>query len=329
MKIVFLVRRFYPAIGGVEKHTLAVGEELIKLNHQVTVVTLKHKPNLENEKIYRGIKIVRLPDQQNKFFLWKNLWQQRRIIKTADIVHCHDVFWWYMPFLLVYPFKPVFSTFHGWEGAWPVPLKFRLARKIWESLSWGNICVGDYLTKWYGTKADYVTYGGLYNFTFDRKKNYLNGKVKRGIFIGRLSEDNGIKEYLKAFKVLKKQGWKFIFIGDGPYAKSAAKLGLVTGFVSNLRPYLIQPSAIFAASYLTIWEALGYGRKVYTLYQNPLKKEYLEQFPAAPSIHISGSVQELLTQLNQPRPVCCQFPSWLEVAKIYLKLWQEKTAPSI
>ncbi|HEX8932546.1 MAG TPA: glycosyltransferase, partial [Patescibacteria group bacterium] len=38
MKILFLARRFYPDIGGVEKHVLEISKRLAAIGHEVTVV---------------------------------------------------------------------------------------------------------------------------------------------------------------------------------------------------------------------------------------------------------------------------------------------------
>lgn len=321
MTILFLSKFFYPHIGGVERHVEAVGQELTKLGHKITVVTLKHESKLPDYQTYRGIKIIRLPYSTSKWGIWKNLWPHRQLIKTSDIIHCHDVFFWYLPFRFMYPFKPVFTTFHGWEGKFPVPFKNIVLRKIWEKLSSGSICVGDYLTTWYKTKPDFVTYGAVYKSICDRQPDYI---AKQVIFIGRLEKDLGLAEYLPALKIIKKKfKIKVTFVGDGPMRQQCARIGRVTGMVKNLETYLNQSPVVFASSYLTIWQALAAGCPVYSLYHNPLKKDYLEKFPAAANIHIAGSAKELLNQFNQPLPLCRHFPSWEDVAKLYLNLWQK------
>lgn len=325
MTIVFLSKFFYPHIGGVEKHVEKVSRELIKKGHQVTVLTLKHNKNLPDKTIYQGIKIIRLPYSTSKWGIWKNLWPHRQLIKTSDIIHCHDVFFWYLPFRFIYPFKPVFTTFHGWEGKFPIPFKNIVLRKIWEKLSSGNICVGDYLKTWYHTKPDFVTYGGV---DLDQKQPIP--AANRCLFIGRLDEDLGMKEYLKALKILKqKYHLSLTFVGDGPFRRQAEKLGRVTGMVKNLEAYLNQSPVVFASSYLTIWQALAAGCQVYALYHNPLKKDYLEKFPLARYINISGSADELVAgfklgtkQPDSLRQALGQY-SWEKVANQYLKLWQK------
>ena len=329
MKIVFLTRYFWPHVGGVERHVEAVGQKLGQLGHEVTVITLKHEAKLAESQTYQGLKIIRLPDSNSKIELWWSLWQKRVWLKAADIIHCHDIFFWYLPFRLIWPNKPVFTTFHGWEGVWPIPRRYRWMHRMAEKLSRGSICVGDYLIKWYGHKPDYVTYGGITLSWYDRGIKTFTPKIKEIIFIGRLEADLGLPEYFKALKIIKKQyHLPITFVGDGRLKRAAAKFGRVVGNVTDLRPYLNRPAAILASSYLTIWEALAYGRPVFALYQNPLKKDYLEKFPAARAINISASAGEFLRQLETVKKA--QLPihrlignSWRQVAKIYLKLWQK------
>lgn len=316
MNIIFLTRFFWPHAGGVERHVFELGRELLKLGHKITIITLRHDKKLKNEQSYRGIKIIHLPYSNSKLGIWENMWQNRKILKEADIIHCHDVFFWYLPFRFLWPGKSVFTTFHGWEGVYPVPRRYRLMHQMAEKLSRGNICVGDYLVKYYGTKADYITYGAPTFSYSDRSTKIL----KEIIFIGRLEEDLGLSEYFKAIKLV---GLPAVFVGDGSLRKEAGKLGRVTGFVNNLRPYFQRPAAVFTSSYLTIWNALACGRAVFALYHNPLKKDYLESFPAAGAINISGSTEELADQFKRPKTAAVVFPTWKQVAQTYLKLWQK------
>lgn len=325
MTVVFLTRFFWPHVGGVERHVLEVGQELVKLGHQITVITLKHETKLANEQTYRGLKIIRLPYSDSKWGIWRSLWQHRKVLKDVAVTHCHDVFFWYLPFRFFWPKKPVFTTFHGWEGVYPVPKKNILAHRLAEKLSRGNICIGDYLPIHYGTKADFISYGAITFSYSDRAMKAL----REIIFIGRLEKENAIEEYLAAIKLIRrKYRLPVTFVGDGQYRRQVARLGRVTGMVANIKPYLNRPAAILAASYLTIWEALAANRPVFSLYQNQLKKDYLEKFPAASAIYISGSAEGLLKQFEQARKN--QLPidrlignSWEQVAAIYLKLWQK------
>jgi glycosyltransferase involved in cell wall biosynthesis len=336
MKIVFLTRFFWPHIGGVEKHVEEVSHELAKKGHQITILTLKHEPNLANIEERRGIKIIRLPYSNNKFTIWREIWGRRNLIRQADIIHCHDVFFWYLPWRFIYLNKPVYITFHGWEGEYPVPFRNKLVRKLWEKLSRGNICVGAYLKKWYGTNPDYITYGAITFRYAGRHSQTLSGKRERCVFVGRLEKDLAIKDYLQILASVKKRyGLEIIFVGDGQYAKQAKKIGRVTGFVPDIVPYLKKPVYVFSASYLTILQAMALGQPVFALYQNELKKDYLQQFPGASYLNIAGSASDLLTQFEsafrQPQSLSqtlnqgqkfAQAQTWGKLAQFYLKLWQ-------
>lgn len=164
MTILFFTSRFYPDIGGVQTHALEVGKELVNRHRKVIVIAEKHG-GLKDKESYKGIEIYRIKintsEKLKKFVIWKWLFNNRNLIEKADIIHCHDVFYWFLPFRFLYPKKPVFTTFHGYETKFPPSKKAIFIRKISEKLSFGSICVGDYIKKWYGTKPGFITYGGV------------------------------------------------------------------------------------------------------------------------------------------------------------------------
>ncbi len=209
MTILFLSRLFYPHIGGVEKHVLEVSKLLIKNGHSVIVLTEKFEKGLLDTDETQGIKILRIDNGKDnwfkKFRIWKELWRKRNFINDADIIHCHDVFFWYLPFRFLYLNKPVYTTFHGYETRFPPSKRSIIIRKISKKLSLGNICVGDYIKKWYGTKPDYTTYGGVeilpINTNTTNKYQSANKRLKIS-FIGRLDKDTGIDIYLKVLAIL-------------------------------------------------------------------------------------------------------------------------------
>ena len=90
MKILFLTRRFYPDIGGVEKHIDKISSELIKRGHEIIVITENPKNYKNHEKI-NGIEIYRIPiesENGKKWTIWKWLVKNRNLIKEADISSC-------------------------------------------------------------------------------------------------------------------------------------------------------------------------------------------------------------------------------------------------
>jgi len=159
MTILFLVRLYKPHIGGVEEHVEGVSKNLIN-RHNIKIITEKFDSTLKDFEIIDGIEVYRI-NPGNKWHTWVEMFKLFNLLNSADIIHAHDVYFWIIPYKLLHWTKKTFITFHGWEGVYPIPWKNKLQHTIAEKLSRGNICVGDYLIKWYGTKPDFVTYGAV------------------------------------------------------------------------------------------------------------------------------------------------------------------------
>ena len=157
MKVLFMCRLYWPPCGRGGEACAKITEILSK-KHHITIVCEKHDPKLPDYEVRRGVAIYRIGGS-DLWTIWKWWFKHLHLLNNADIIHIHDVFFWFLPFRLPYWSKKIFMTFHGWEGIYPIPWKNKLQHKIAEKLSRGNICVGGYLTKWYGTKPDFITYG--------------------------------------------------------------------------------------------------------------------------------------------------------------------------
>ena len=90
MHILQVTPYFFPHFGGVESHVLGLSENLIKLGHEVEVVTSRYSRMPETENL-NGIKITRLPQ-------WINMYNTPIVTSIkefvrrthADIVHVHS-----------------------------------------------------------------------------------------------------------------------------------------------------------------------------------------------------------------------------------------------
>ena len=332
MKILFLARRFYPEVGGVEKHVEKISKLLIGQGHQVVVLCeepskkspasaanyhsapssdsqyldLKQPVKSSQSTIFEGkkIAIARLKLGKNdwfkKFRIWAQIINNYSLFLSADVIHCHDVFFWYMPLRVLLPHKKVFVTFHGYETKFPPTRNAKIIRKLSELMSYGNICVGKYIEKWYGTRADFITYGGV-----DGSKNKNNFPKKTGdklriLLLGRLEKDNGVEIYLDLFKKLVDQGirYELITLGDGAYSKQLSKYGKVLGFDRKINDRIMNSDIVFASSYLSILEALSLGKRVFAVYQNELKKDYLNLSPFKKYIFVAQNADEILDQIE-------------------------------
>jgi glycosyltransferase involved in cell wall biosynthesis len=332
MKILFLARRFYPDTGGVEKHVREISKVLIKKGHQVAVITQSQGEENEIDKI----KIVRIPQasksSSEKLHIWKWLIRNWRLIRAADVVHVHDVYFWYLPARLLFLGKKSFITFHGYES-YPIKRKAVIIRKISELLSDGNIIVGDFIKKWYHAKPDYVIYGGSTPYKSS------DGKVtgESALFFGRLDEHTGILEYAKAVDIVRKAYPKFQFkiLGEGKY-ENKLKRFKPSGYKDNINEHLTQYKFAFVSRYLSILEALMAKRLVFAVYDNPIKEDYLKMSPFAKHIVIADNPQNLarkvkyflgneeeLKKFTKSGYEWAKNQTWENIVNIYLDLWKK------
>jgi len=341
MKILFLSRLFYPHIGGVEKHVMEISTLLIKQGHTVTIITERYDKKLAEKEIIKGIIVYRIntgkEDRNKKFRVWKEMIRLKHLIREADVVHCHDVFFWYLPFRFLFLHKPVYTTFHGYES-FPISKSAIRIRKLSEKLSKGNICIGDFIPKWYGTKASYVSYGAVTELRI-KNQELRNYKKDSAVFIGRLDEQTGVLEYTKAVELVRKKYPKFnlTIIGDGKDRKKVEKSFKVLGFQKDPEKYFSKYHFAFVSRYLSILEAFAANRLVFAVYDNPVKEDYLKLAPYAKWIVTEKTSERLAEQIiyfiNHPdhekKMIDSAYKwvknqSWEKMVSIYISLWTKK-----
>lgn len=345
MKIVFLARRFYPLIGGVEKHVLQLSKRLIEQGHKITVITQYPKSReeggyLKESEVFQGINIIRIKSGADgfllKFKIWREVLKIREVFESADVIHCHDVFYWYFPLRFLLPRKPVFTTFHGYES-YPISKRAVIVRKASEKLSYGNICIGDFIKKWYGAKPDIVSYGAV-DVPSESKKH--NKVLKNGaVFIGRLDAQTGILDYVKAAEIIREKvrGFELIAAGDGEFIDKIKKNTKVLGFINNPEKLFLEFRFAFVSRYLSILEAMIHKRLVFALYDNPVKRDYLEMAPFSKYIIIESDPSKLAEKVSyymrnpmEEKKLVEQGFKWVKnqtwdkLAQDYLKLWMKK-----
>jgi glycosyltransferase involved in cell wall biosynthesis len=256
MRLLFLTRLYLPHIGGVEKHVAEVAKILEKRGHKVKIIS-------ETDIEYPHVKFLGL------FFIWFWFFRNRRLIEKADIVHCHDVFIWYLPFRFLYPQKPVFITIHGLE--WDNPLR---KISIWQKrvavkLSNGSVGVGNFLEKYLNVKFDLITYAGANLVKSNIKDN------RKIVYVGRLEENTGLLNFLSW---LKNKSYKVDFCGDGPLRKECEKYGNVHGF-TNPTPYYKKAKYCVPGGYLAALEALNAGCLLKLFWSDKVKENYWKMSP--------------------------------------------------
>lgn len=362
MKIVFVTSAFYPSIGGVETHVLQLSKKLIELGHEVTVITedkaeywqKRRRSDSEAGKLKSVDSSILLthkrldqidiyyfkfgqPSFSKKFRIWYLMVRSKELFQDADIVHCHDVFFWYLPLRFILFRKKVFTTFHGYETVFPPLQKAILIRKISEKLSYGSICIGAFIKKWYGTKPDYISYGGVTpvrKLSVRRWKMQSKRKLKI-ILVGRLEKDMGIHVYKQALKRLEDEHIQIEFsaCGNGSLREEVEQYGKVFGFVPSVMNYIRKADIVFASSYLIMLQALQLGKPVFAVYTNPLKHDYLCDSPFSEYISVSHESRELTRQVMkfilftgkmEKGIQWANSQTWDKVSQMYLELWNKK-----
>lgn len=351
MTILFMSRLFYPHIGGVEKHVMELSKKLTAKGHKITIITENIKSTKTDSPLDKGesggissingIKIIRITVGNNswlkKFKIWIQLWKLRKLMTTSDIIHCHDVFFWYLPFRFLFPFKKVYTTFHGYES-YPIKKKAIIIRKISEKLSYGNICIGDFMKKWYGAKPDYVSYGAVDTNIIQQNKDPKHSIKESAFFFGRLDEQTGILTYIKIFeKLLKKYPrFKFLVMGEGKYKNQINKKISIIDFQNNPEKYYQKYHFAFISRYLSILEAIASKHLVFAVYDNPVKEDYLKLSPVAKYIVIEKDAdllsEKIIFYLNHPEQEIklvndaynwVKKYTWETMAELYLSLWSK------
>lgn len=339
MKVLFFARLFYPHIGGVEKHVLEIGKILVKKGHNVTVITENYQSLPETDRI-EGINIIRIKTGKDnwlkKFRIWQELLKNIQIICSADIIHCHDIFFWYLPFRFIFPFKKVYTTFHGYEGNNIPGVSAILMHKMAEKLAKGNICIGNFYKKWYGTKATFISFGAV-DKELIKQGQKLSKPTKDAMFLGRLEEETGIMEYLMALNDTK---IKLDVFGEGSLEKKAKgytknnKLDVTfKGFVEDATDYIKDYKYVFVSRYLGILEAMALRKPVFAVYNNQIKKDYLEMTPFSSYISIakdSNQISKELISLDNDRSKIniakayewVKTETWDKMVDVYIKLWR-------
>ena len=213
--------------------------------------------------------------------------------------------------------------------------------KISEKLSNGNICIGDLLKKWYGTKPNYISYGAVDSELINLKNKAID-KDKNIIFAGRLEEETGILEYLKAIYLLKLKSINLSVdvYGEGQLKQKASeyvskhKLKVkFKGFLPNVTDYIPEYKIIFVSRYLGILEALALRVPIFAQYNNEIKKDYLYMAPFAKYISIGKTGDDIANEvekyINKQLLIdtdggyeWVKDKTWENMVRIYLKLWK-------
>lgn len=341
MKVVHLVKDFWPHVGGVETHVLEVSTELVKKKHNVSVITYQNTEDEPLTETFQGITIVRIPliARDKKSYTWEHIRNHFPLLKQADVIQVHDVGWWLWPSWWQW-WKKVSITFHGWETKWPISWRAKLQRRVMSSVCAAVVHVGSWIEKYYGDTPDLVVYGGIHPVnSLTPIKNITGKKRLKVIGIGRIASDNQVAWYQELVKKLREQyGQKNIewqWLGDGPQRDLITRDCKILGWQKDVQAVLKTADIVFANSYLSILEAQVVGKIVVAATNHPLKKDYLHSYPQQSSLILVHTPAEAITLLQDKTSskewskkvrIAQQWAfkqTWSKVTDQYLILWQK------
>jgi len=351
LNVLMVTMAFLPDGGGVQRHIFEVSRELMAMGNRVTVVTGGLERGLPPIEVMEGIRVVRLREERGgripawwRVRNWGQLWRHRELIRRASVVHLHDYqafVRWYLPFRFLFPFKPVYITFHGYED-YPLSRRVRWIRRAVNRLCSGSIGVGNFIAKYYGTPCDEFVLGGV---RVEKDGSVGEEGRKGAVYLGRLDRDMSIDRYLVLLVLL---GARFGIeldlevLGDGPMkavleqeAREKKLRVVFRGWVEDPRPFLERALLAFADSYLSILEAMACRTPVFSISKNPLKRDYLEEIQHEGELITirddpDSLAHDVFCYLSDPERYAERLErayafasthTWREIARIYLRLY--------
>lgn len=240
MKILMLSPYFYPHTGGTEKYVKDLSIQLVKLGHEVTVISnnVPIAKKAPKEEIIQGVKIIRMP-AIDTFYLPISMPFDLKLTKGYDIIHCHAPAFSYVRSVAGKLKIPVIVTYHCDTVIFdkimgiPVPNFIKKAfegimnsyARMWlpkvdgilatsESYASGSPVLKDF--------PHYVAPIGVHYENFDKiiEKLKLSEKTKvknQILFVGRLAANKGVEYLIRAVPLVieKFPDAQFILAGEG------------------------------------------------------------------------------------------------------------------
>lgn len=351
MKIVFVVHRYWPAVGGVEKYIHELAGALLRMGHTVSIVAGAHTDGLPERDRHDDIPVLRYPACRSA--LRTRLWMLRHVslFRSADVVHVSNThvleLFWRMVGPLVDPRK-VFLTRHGMSYQCPVPEseKRRAHRSL--ELAAGVIHDGAFIEPWLGVKPDCCPDQGLSPST-DELTFVPEPPPTSAAYIGRLEPDSGIGIYLDAVRLLvRKHGRDFSMqvYGDGSLSdtlrREVCDQSLPVTFhgrTPNAQARIADACFAFIDGRMAMQEAMARRRLVFAAYVDPLKRDYVSGETFSPYLIPVCTAEGLAEKVDfyARHPIeraniierayaHSRSLTWRRTAEAYVDLWMQRLA---
>ncbi len=277
MRILMVVRQFYPWVGGTERQAQKLSAKLIELGVDVRVVTgwwfrgtpqremIGPVPVFRNFTFWEMFGVSGLRKFGGYTYLLTLLWHLWRRRHDYDIIHVHLLNYHAFPAVLAgrwWGKKTIIKTANSGQGSdirrmqsdmlpgqrWMLPVTLTAHRLV--AINVESVAE----LREAGTSPErIITIPNGVEVSGPSKRDYaLNGNVT-AMFVGRLHSNKGLDVLLTAFQqVIRRrpdQGWRLWLVGDGPLRSQleaqAADLGLAErmkfwGWVENVSSLLAQ-----------------------------------------------------------------------------------------
>ncbi len=230
MKILHISRRFYPSIGGTERHIYEVSRRLIDRNHECRVLTIDRDiidgcfKNLPAREFIDGIEVVRIRAlgsyKKPIPVSWHGIIES---LKWADVVHLHDLRMLYetaVALKKVLRYKLILST-HGFifHTVWQKRLKDILFKhyymptfKLFDCVIAVSLQDANLLART-GLKNIEMLENGI---DYQRYSSISRMPVRGSLlYFGRIDRNKGIERLLQCLSLMKDKPWALHIAGQG------------------------------------------------------------------------------------------------------------------
>lgn len=249
MKILQQCIYFPPEVGGLESHAFYLCRDLVRLGHDVTMVTSKSQPGFKERETMDGIRVIRewMPNRTQAGWIahtTRTIPTYLPLAKHADVLHA-QTFASAPPAMLAKKLydKPMVLTLHTshFLKLAQVPVWQPILRRIIKSADWlltasaeiRDVALGLYAHP----RAEAVT-NGVDTAMFAPAMPALPPipGVRRVIVPRRLFHKNGVEYFVRALPLIRQQlPVEALLVGDGPEREKLEALARELGVADAIR----------------------------------------------------------------------------------------------
>lgn len=249
MKIAYIGLRGVPAnYSGIEKAVEEIASRLSGNNHLTVYCMGSRFPKNNRKDIHKGIHLKYIPNLPGKNFemiSYAFFSTLRACFSSAQIIHFHAIGPSSFAILARLFGKKVVSTNHGLDWRRSKWSKFAKAYLLFgeyvsAKFTHTTISVSRYVKKYYkdkyNTDVKYIPNGKDKNILIDHNapKKYNLEKDRYILYVGRVTQEKGLKCLCAAFKACELEGYKLVIVG-----------GSIDTFKQELESQFSDPNIIF------------------------------------------------------------------------------------